>query len=93
MYGCSVVSYSTSIPRVFLAVGGYTLMAVGTIFSIAGSAIGAGIGYVLMKNHCEKLLDQFELLFIQNAKRISDSLLYGINYLKNMSLYYEKQGL
>ena len=93
MYGCSVVSYSTSIPRVFLAMGGFGLLAVGTVFSIAGSAIGVGIGYFLMKNHCENLLDQFELLFIQNAQRISDSLLYGINYLKNMAVYYEKQGL
>ena len=92
MYGCSAVSFSTSIPRFFLAAGGIGLIAVSSVFSIVGSAIGFGVGYYLMKKHCEELLDQFELLFIQNAERISDSLIFGINYLKNMAVYYEKQG-
>ena len=45
-----------------------------------------------MRRHCEDLLDQFELLFIQNADRISNSLIFGINYLKNMAEYYKKLG-
>ena len=92
MYTCSVVSYSTSIPRVVFAVSSVGLIAVSAVFSVIGSAIGMGVGYYLMKKHCEELLDQFELLFIQNADRISDSLIFGINYLKNMEEYYKKLG-
>ena len=92
MYGCSVVSYSTSIPRFLFAASSIGLVAVSAVFSVVGSAIGFGVGYFLMKRHCEDLLDQFELLFIQNADRISDSLIFGINYLKNMEKYYKDQG-
>jgi len=92
MYTCSVVSCSTSIPRVLFAVSSVGLMAVSAVFSVVGSALGMGIGYYLMKKHCEELIDQFELLFIQNADRISDSLIFGINYLKNMEEYYKKLG-
>ena len=92
MYTCTAVSWGTSIPRFLFAAGGIGLIAVGAVFSAVGSAIGAGVGYYLMKRHCEDLLDQFELLFIQNAERISNSLIFGINYLKNMSEYYKKQG-
>ena len=72
---------------------GVALFAVSATFSLIGSAIGAGVGYYLMKRHCEDLLDQFELLFIQNADRVSNSLIFGINYLKNMAEYYKKQGI
>ena len=92
MYTCTAVSWGTSIPRFLFAAGGIGLLAVGAVFSAVGSAIGAGVGYYLMKRHCEDLLDQFELLFIQNADRISNSLIFGINYLKNMAEYYKKQG-
>ena len=92
MYACNAVSYSISLPRFFLEIGGIGLMAVSAAFSVAGTAIGAGLGFYLMKRHCEELLDKYELLFIQNAKRLSDSLLFGINYLRNMSEYYKKQG-
>ena len=92
MYSCSAVSYSTSIPRFLFAASGVGLLAVSAVFSVVGSAIGMGVGYYLMKRHCENLLDQFELLFIQNADRISDSLIFGINYLRNMSEYYKKLG-
>ena len=92
MYGCSAVSFSTSIPRFFLAAGGIGLLAVSSVFTIIGSAIGFGVGYYLMKRHCDDLLDQFELLFIQNADRVSNSLVFGINYLKNMAEFYKKQG-
>ena len=92
MYGCSVVSYSTSIPKFLFAASSFGLIAVSAVFSVVGSAIGFGVGYYLMKRHCEDLLDQFELLFIQNAERISDSLIFGINYLKNMEKYYKDQG-
>ena len=92
MYTCSVVSCSTSIPRVLFAVSSVGLMAVSAVFTVVGSALGMGIGYYLMKKHCEELIDQFELLFIQNADRISDSLIFGINYLKNMEEYYKKLG-
>ena len=92
MYSCSAVSYTTSIPRLLFAASSVGLLAVSAVFSIVGSAIGMGVGYYLMKRHCENLLDQFELLFIQNADRISDSLIFGINYLKNMSEYYKKLG-
>ena len=92
MYSCSIVSYSTSIPRVVFAVSSVGLLAVSAVFSVLGSALGMGVGYYLMKKHCEELLDQFELLFIQNADRISDSLIFGINYLKNMEEYYKKLG-
>ena len=92
MYTCTAVSWGTSIPRFLFAAGGIGLIAVGAVFSAVGSAIGAGVGYYLMRRHCEDLLDQFELLFIQNADRISNSLIFGINYLKNMSEYYKKQG-
>ena len=92
MYTCTAVSWGTSIPRFLFAAGGIGLIAVGAVFSAVGSAIGAGVGYYLMKRHCEDLLDQFELLFIQNADRISNSLIFGINYLKNMAEYYKKQG-
>ena len=92
MYTCTAVSWGTSIPRFLFAAGGIGLIAVGAVFSAVGSAIGAGVGYYLMKRHCEDLLDQFELLFIQNAERISNSLIFGINYLKNIAEYYKKQG-
>ena len=85
MYSSSVVSLSTSLPRFFFAAGGIALFAVSITFSFIGSAIGAGVGYYLMKRHCEDILDQFELLFIQNADQISNSLVFGINYLKNMA--------
>ena len=92
MYTCTAVSWGTSIPRYLFAAGGIGLLAVSAVFSAVGCAIGAGVGYYLMRRHCEDLLDQFELLFIQNADRISNSLIFGINYLKNMAEYYEKQG-
>ena len=92
MYSSSVVSLSTSLPRFFFAAGGIALFAVSITFSFIGSAIGAGVGYYLMKRHCEDILDQFELLFIQNADQISNSLVFGINYLKNMAEYYKKLG-
>ena len=92
MYACTAVSWSTTIPRILFAAGGVGLMAVSAVFSIAGSAIGAGVGYYLMKRHCEDLLDQFELLFIHNADRISDTLILGVNYLRNMAEYYKKLG-
>jgi GTP-binding protein EngB required for normal cell division len=92
MYACTAVSYSASLPRYFLAVGGVGLMAVSAVFSVIGCALGAGVGCYLMKRHCEDLLDQFELLFIQNAEKMSDSLIFGINYLRNMSEYYKKLG-
>ena len=93
MYGCSFVSYSTGIPRYLFAISGVGLIAVSAVFSVVGSALGFGVGYYLMKKHCEDLLNQFELLFIQNAEKISDSLLFGINYLKNMANYYKEKGL
>jgi len=92
IYSSSVVSLSTSLPRFFFAAGGIALFAVSLTFSFIGSAIGAGVGYYLMKRHCEDILDQFELLFIQNADQISNSLVFGINYLKNMAEYYKKLG-
>ena len=92
IYSSSVVSLSTSLPRFFFAAGGIALFAVSITFSFIGSAIGAGVGYYLMKRHCEDILDQFELLFIQNADQISNSLVFGINYLKNMAEYYKKLG-
>ena len=92
MYSSSAVSIGTSLPRFLLAAGSIGLVAVSATFSILGSAIGAGVGYYLMKRHCEDLLDQFELLFIQNADKISNSLIFGINYLKNMAEYYKKLG-
>jgi GTP-binding protein EngB required for normal cell division len=92
MYACTAVSYSTSLPRYFLAAGGVGLIAVSAAFSVIGCALGAGVGCYLMKRHCEDLLDQFELLFIQNAEKMSDSLIFGINYLRNMSEYYKKLG-
>ena len=92
MYGCSIVSYSTGIPRYLFAISGAGLIAVSAVFSVIASALGFGVGYYLMKKHCEELLNQFELLFIQNAEKISDSLLFGINYLKNMANYYKEQG-
>ena len=92
IYSSSVVSISTSLPRFFFAAGGIALFAVSLTFSFIGSAIGAGVGYYLMKRHCEDILDQFELLFIQNADQISNSLVFGINYLKNMAEYYKKLG-
>ena len=93
MYGCSFVSFSTGIPRYLFAISGVGLIAVSAVFSVVGSALGFGVGYYLMKKHCEDLLNQFELLFIQNAEKISDSLLFGINYLKNMANYYKEKGL
>ena len=92
MYTCSAVSFGTSIPRILFAVGSVGLLAVSTVFSVVGCAVGAGVGYYLMKRHCEDLLDQFEQLFIQNADKVSNSLIFGINYLKNMAEYYKKQG-
>jgi hypothetical protein len=92
MYACTAVSYSTSLPRYFLAAGGVGLIAVSAAFSVIGCALGAGVGCYLMKRHCEDLLDQFELLFIQNAEKMSDSLIFGINYLKSLSEHYKKLG-
>ena len=92
MYTCSAVSFGTSIPRILFAVGSVGLLAVSTVFSVVGCAVGAGVGYYLMKRHCEDLLDQFEQLFIQNADKVSNSLIFGINYLKNMAEFYKKQG-
>ena len=93
MYTCAAVSWGTYIPRLLIPTAGVALLAVSATFSLIGSAIGAGVGYYLMKRHCEDLLDQFELLFIQNADRVSNSLIFGINYLKNMAEYYKKQGI
>ena len=85
MYTCAAVSWGTYIPRLLIPTAGVALLAVSATFTLIGSAIGAGVGYYLMKRHCEDLLDQFELLFIQNADRVSNSLIFGINYLKNMA--------
>ncbi len=92
MYSCTFLSYSTGIPRYLLSIGGVGLIAVSAVFSVVGSAIGYGVGYYIMKKHCEELLNQFELLFLENAEKISDSLLLGINYLKNVANLYKEQG-
>lgn len=92
IYTCTAVSWGTSIPRFFFAAGSAALFAVSLTFSFVGCAVGGGVGYYLMKRHCEDMLDQFELLFIQNADRVSNSLVFGINYLKNMAEFYKKQG-
>jgi len=92
MYTCAAVSWGTSIPRFLFAIGSVGLIAVSATFTVVGSAIGAGVGYYLMKRHCEDMLDHFEQLFIKNADRVSNSLIFGLNYLKNMAEYYKKQG-
>ena len=92
MYTCTAVSWGTSIPRFLFAIGSVGLVAVSLTFTVVGSAIGAGVGYYLMKRHCDDMLDHFEQLFIKNADRVSNSLIFGINYLKNMAEYYKKQG-
>ncbi len=84
------VTYSTSFARVFLEIGGAGLVAVSLAFSFIGSAIGVGLGGFIMYRHCEQLLDQFETLFIANADRLSDSLVVGVNYLKEMAKLYKK---
>ncbi len=83
------VSWSTGAARFFAAAGGIGLMAVSITFSFIGSAIGAGLGGFLMYRHCQELLDQFERLFIENADNLSDSLVVGVNYLRNLSKYYK----
>ena len=92
MYAMSAVSYSTYIPRILCTATSMGLIAVSAVFGIIGNAIGMGVGYYLMKRHCEDMLDQFEILFIKNVDRLSDTLIFGINYLKNMADYYKKQG-
>jgi GTP-binding protein EngB required for normal cell division len=93
MYALNAISYSTGlVPRVLFAATSVGLVAVSAVFGIVGSAIGMGVGYYLMKRHCEDLLDQFELLFIQNVDRLSDSLVCGVNYLKKMAEFYKDQG-
>ena len=89
MYAMSIAGFA---PRVIFTATSVGLIAVSAVFSIVASAIGVGVGYYLMKRHCEDLLDQFEQLFIQNADKVSNSLIFGINYLKNMAEYYKKQG-
>ena len=92
MYAMSAVSYSTYIPRILYTATSMGLIAVSAVFGVIGNAIGMGVGYYLMKRHCEDMLDQFEILFIKNVDRLSDTLIFGINYLKNMADYYKKQG-
>ena len=65
---------------------------VGTGLTVGSFALGVILGAYLTHKYCEDLLDQFELLFIQNVDRLSDCLIYGINYLKNMADFYKKQG-
>ena len=92
-YFSSFISTSTSLSRFLLAAGSVGLMAVSITFTFVGSAVSSGLGYYLMGRHCEELLDQFVNLFIQNADHLSDSLLLGINYLKQMAQVYKDQGL
>ena len=91
-YFSTVVSTSTSASRFLLAAGSVGLMAVSITFTFIGSAVSSGLGYYLMGRHCEDLLEQFVNLFIQNADHLSDSLLLGINYLKQMAQVYKDQG-
>ena len=92
-YFSSFVSTSTSLSRFLLAAGSFGLMAVSITFSFIGSAVSSGLGYYLMGRHCEELLDQFVNIFIQNADHLSDSLLLGVNYLKQMAQIYKEKGL
>ena len=55
-------------------------------FSFIGSAVGFGMGSYLITKHCETLLDKFVELFIENADKLSDSLEFGLKYIRKLVL-------
>lgn len=85
------VSFTTNAANLLVTSASVALTAATITFSFIGSVVGFGMGSYLITKHCEALLDKFVELFIQNANRLSNSLEFGLKYMRKMASIYRKK--
>ena len=85
------VSFTTNAANLLVTSASVALTAATITFSFIGSIVGFGMGSYLITKHCDALLDKFVELFIQNANRLSNSLEYGLKYMRRMAIIYRKR--
>ena len=85
------VSFTTNAANLLATSASVALTAATITFSFIGSVVGFGMGSYLITKHCEALLDKFVELFIQNANSLSNSLEFGLKYMRKMASIYRKR--
>ena len=85
------VSFTTNAANLLVTSASVALTAATITFSFIGSVVGFGMGSYLIAKHCDALLDKFVELFIQNANRLSNSLEFGLKYMRKMANIYRKR--
>ena len=85
------VSFTTNAANLLVTSASVALTAATITFSFIGSVVGFGMGSYLITKHCDALLDKFVELFIQNANRLSNSLEFGLKYMRKMASIYRKR--
>ena len=85
------VSFTTNAANLLVTSASVALTAATITFSFIGSVVGFGMGSYLIAKHCDALLDKFVELFIQNANRLSNSLEFGLKYMRKMAIIYRKR--